>query len=122
MFRTLVWKFNKIHETSAKHSEMLNKHSETLTKHSDTLARLESDVSDVNRKLTDLSMDTPSRSEFNKHGQKFKLELNWDLFETGGYMDLTKKNLKDIAEIVGVTIVQYHDLNVSQGNSIRIHG
>lgn len=27
-------------------------------------------------------------------------------------MDLTKKNLKDIAEIVGVTIVQYHDLNV----------
>ncbi|MEK7111052.1 MAG: hypothetical protein AAB856_00505 [Patescibacteria group bacterium] len=67
--------FNKIHETLAKHSEMLNKHSETLTKHSDTLARLESDVSDVNRKLTDLSMDTPSRSEFNKHGQKIqKLE------------------------------------------------
>ena len=28
--------------------------------------------SDVNRKLTDLSMDTPSRSEFNKHGQRIQ--------------------------------------------------
>lgn len=28
--------------------------------------------SDVNRKLSDLSMDTPSRSEFNKHGQRIQ--------------------------------------------------
>jgi hypothetical protein len=30
---------------------------------------------DVNRRLTDLSMDTPSRKEFNEHGQRIqKLE------------------------------------------------
>lgn len=71
--------FDKIHQTLAKHTEMLNKHSEMLnnhneilTKHGDALARLESDVSDVNRKLTDLSIDTPNRKEFNQHSQKIQ--------------------------------------------------
>jgi len=31
-----------------------------------------SNFADVNRRLTDLSMDTPSRSEFNKHGQRIQ--------------------------------------------------
>ncbi len=35
-------------------------------------AKTESGLSDVNRKLTDLSMDTPSRKEFNEHGQKIQ--------------------------------------------------
>jgi hypothetical protein len=42
----------------------------------DTLANLdikiESGLSDVNRRLTDLNMDTPSRSEFDKHGQRIQ--------------------------------------------------
>ena len=35
-------------------------------------AKIESGLSDVNRKLTDLNMDTPSRKEFNEHGQKIQ--------------------------------------------------
>ena len=34
--------------------------------------KTENNFSIVNRKLTDLSMDTPSRSEFNKHGQRIQ--------------------------------------------------
>ena len=35
-------------------------------------SKIESGLSDVNRKLTDLSIDTPSRKEFNEHGQKIQ--------------------------------------------------
>ncbi len=31
-----------------------------------------SNFADVNRRLTDLSLDTPSRSEFNKHGHRIQ--------------------------------------------------
>lgn len=34
--------------------------------------KIESGLSDVNRKLTDLSMDTPSRKEFSQHDQKIQ--------------------------------------------------
>lgn len=54
--------FDKIHDVLAKHSEAL----------ANLDAKLESGLSDVNRKLTDLSMDTPSRKEFDKHDQKIQ--------------------------------------------------
>lgn len=38
----------------------------------DFKAETRNNFSDVNRKLSDLSMDTPSRSEFNKHGQRIQ--------------------------------------------------
>ena len=57
-FDKIHTEFDKIHETLANLD-----------------SKIESGLSDVNRKLTDLSMDTPSRSEFNKHGQRIqKLE------------------------------------------------
>ena len=61
--------FEKIHKILAEHSEILAKHSESLAS---VDAKLESGLSDVNRRLTDLSMDTPSRKEFNEHGQKIQ--------------------------------------------------
>ena|SRR3989338_8963870 len=71
--------FDKIHkildghgEILASHTEILASHSEILSKHTDSLARLESGLSDVNRRPTDLSMDTPSRKEFIKHGHKIQ--------------------------------------------------
>lgn len=54
--------FDKIHDALAKHSEAL----------ANLDSKIESGLSDVNRKLTDLSMDTPSRKEFNQHGQKIQ--------------------------------------------------
>ena len=64
--------FDKIHKILDGHGEILASHSEILSKHTDSLARLESGLSDVNRRPTDLSMDTPSRKEFIKHGHKIQ--------------------------------------------------
>ncbi|GEM_PF-3346286 len=38
----------------------------------DLRSETNNNFSNVNRKLTDLSMDTPSRKEFNEHGQKIQ--------------------------------------------------
>ena len=54
-FNKIHAEFDKIHGTLA-----------------DLDAKIESGLSDVNRRLTDLNMDTPSRSEFNKHGQRIQ--------------------------------------------------
>ena len=64
--------FDKIHKILDGHGEILASHSEILSKHTDSLARLESGLSDVNRRPTDLSMDTPSRKEFIKHSHKIQ--------------------------------------------------
>lgn len=39
---------------------------------SDLNVKVESGLSDVNRKLTDLSMDTPNREEFKKHDHRIQ--------------------------------------------------
>ena len=45
---------------------------QVYSKIEDLEKKTENNFSIVNRKLTDLSMDTPSRSEFNQHGQKIQ--------------------------------------------------
>lgn len=38
----------------------------------DFMAKTENNFSDVKRQINDLRMDTPSREEFNKHGQRIQ--------------------------------------------------